>query len=74
MSPSTFVILSGILTYGTPLAIAVYEIWALNRPTPRSDDREPPPPEVPRGPRPLPECLLPKPLPIRIRNRELEDA
>lgn len=74
MAPSTFVILSGMLTYGTPLALAVYEIWSLRRPTPRRDDREPPAPELPRGPKPLPECLLPKPLLLRVRTRELEDA
>lgn len=74
MSPTTFVILSGLVTYGTPLALAVHEIWSLRRPTPRGDGPPPPPPEVPWTPKPLPECLRPQPSPIRVRRRELEDA
>lgn len=72
MSPSTYVILSGLVTYGAPLALAVYEVWSLSRPRPRNDGPPPPPPETPRAPKPLPDCLLPKPVTVRVRV--LEDA
>lgn len=71
MSPHVQVLLSGALTFGVPLAFAIRELIVLRRP-PRNDG-QPPPPVPPRPPvnRPLPDCLIPKPLP---RVRQLEDA
>lgn len=72
MSPSTFVLLSGALTFGVPLALALRELRELRRPPgggwtpPRQPDPQPAPPK----PRPLPDCLIPKP----SRTRVLEDA
>ncbi len=70
MTSETFVLLSGTLTFGAPLVLAVHELFALRR-RPQDDgwDRrtvEPPPP-----PKPLPDCLIPRPI---TRVRELEDA
>ncbi len=78
MSPSTQVILSGLLTFGAPLALAVRELFVLRRP-PRGGWTPPPPsPEpTPVGPRPLPDCLIPRPWPQETeptRPRVLEDA
>lgn len=71
MSSTTFVLLSGALTFGAPLAIAFHELFALRRRPPNDGPGghrvEPPPP----SPKPLPDCLIPKPY---IRIRELEDA
>ena len=71
MSSTTFVLLSGALTFGAPLVIAIHELVALRR-RPSGDgpgghrvDPLPPPPK------PLPDCLIPKPY---IRIRKLEDA
>jgi hypothetical protein len=72
MAPATIVMLSSVLTYGAPIAFAVYEIWSIRREPPPRDDRRPP--AAPRAPKPLPDCLLPKPVPVRERRRELEDA
>lgn len=75
LSPAAIVTLSSLLTFGAPLALAVYEILSLRR-SPRGGDDEPPPPEVPRVPKPLPDCLLPKPARVQsqVRGRVLEDA
>lgn len=76
MSPVTFVLLSGILTFGAPLALAIYEL--LTTPGPRGPGRDDDPPReiFPVAPKPLPACLLPKPLPLAPapRVRVLEDA
>jgi len=64
MSPSTFVILSGVLTFGVPLLLAVRELFYL-RPSGGWTPDPPPPPE----PKPLPDCLIPKPM---VRRREPE--
>ena len=70
MSSDTFMLLSGTLTFGAPLVLAIHELIALRR-RPQDDGWdgrriEPPPP-----PKPLPDCLIPRPL---VRVRELEDA
>lgn len=79
MEPELFVLLSGILTFGAPLALALWDLLLLRRGgggPPRRD----PTPEAPRAPkpaghRPLPDCLIPKPLPpVVARSRALEDA
>ncbi len=57
MTSATYVILSGVLSFGAPLAVAVYEIVTLRRGgSGGGDDRQPP--EAPR-PKPLPDCLQP---------------
>lgn len=75
MTGSTFVLLSGTLTFGVPLALGVWELLTL--PTFRRGGDEPPPEERhPRAPKPVPTCLLPPPGPARasVRVRVLEDA
>jgi hypothetical protein len=76
MSPVTFVLLSGMLTFGAPLALAVYELLTLPGPGGRGGDDEPPRELFPVAPKPLPACLLPKPMPPAPapRLRVLEDA
>lgn len=71
MTSSTFVLLSSALTFGAPLAFAVYEIVAIRRRPRGGDDRDPP--MMPR-PKPLPDCLQPKTLLSPRRIRELQDA
>ena len=74
MSPETFVLLSGMLTFGVPLAWAVWELLQLRRL--RDEDggrgRGPDRPPSPPGTKPLPDCLIPRPAPARPRI--LEDA
>jgi hypothetical protein len=72
MIPSTVVILSSALSFGAPLALAVYEIIATRRAPPGRDD-DPRPPQAP-PPKPLPDCLQPATLLRRDRIRELHDA
>jgi len=74
-------LLSGVLTFGVPLALAAREFWALRRDRGGGSgpDRAPDaPPPVPPGPAwagPLPECLIPRPAPrSAVRPRVLEDA
>jgi hypothetical protein len=71
MTSATFVILSGALSFGAPIAFAVYEIVALRRRRGGGDDRDPPAMPVPR---PLPDCLQPKVLLSPRKLRELQDA
>jgi hypothetical protein len=79
MSPVVFVTLSGALTFGAPLIICLRELLVLRR-----DERGgswpgdrtlPVPPPLPGGsgtPRPLPDCLIPRPMqqsqPARARE------
>ena len=65
MNPGTQIILSGTLTFGVPLALAVRDLITLRRPQGGSWRPEPPEPVAPRPSggggltRPaLPECLL----------------
>ncbi len=69
MSPEVQVFLSGALTFGAPLAIAIHELLALRRPPPGGSGGLPPEPPPPQ--KPLPDCLIPRPM---ARTRELEDA
>ncbi|MBV8971017.1 MAG: hypothetical protein JO290_01865 [Sphingomonadaceae bacterium] len=71
MTSATYVILSGALSFGAPLAVAVYEIVTLRRRGGGGDDGRDPPPA---GPKPLPDCLQPHVLLQPRRIRELQDA
>ncbi len=77
MAPDVFVLLSGCLTFGVPLVFAIRELRSLRRGGGGGWRPEPTPPRpspVPQGGtgKPLPDCLIPKPLPARPRERELE--
>jgi hypothetical protein len=75
MAPEIVVILSGTLTFGVPLVVAVHELVVTKRGGGWRPERLPEP--QPR--KPLPPCLLPPPRP-RLpsadtpRVRVLEDA
>lgn len=72
------VLLSGGLTFGLPLIIAVREIIVTRRSSggwSGDPPKEPEPlPPQPEGPKRLPECLIPKLPPLPVRGRVLEDA
>lgn len=82
MNPEMYIFLSGALTFGVPLVFAVRELLLLRRcdgggngSWMRDGVRGGPPAPLPAGNRPLPDCLVPKPLPHRTaRSRVLEDA
>lgn len=76
MTGETFVMLSGLLTFGAPLALAVFELRNIGPVRPRGGDGPPPPPVITPRPKPLPDCLLPRPVarPVAARVRVLEDA
>ena len=80
MKPEMYIVLSGALTFGVPLALAVRELILLRRggggePWTRGGARETPPVPPPAGNRPLPDCLVPKRSPGRTApSRMLEDA
>jgi hypothetical protein len=65
MSPETFVLLSGALTYGVPIALGVRELVLLRR-DPAAPATDPVPPAGGGAPArplpPLPDCLIPRPL------------
>lgn len=79
MSPDSFALYSGALTFGIPLALAAADLVAMRR-RPRGGGGhrlpDPAPPRPPSQPasKPLPDCLIPKRDPnIRpVRDRELE--
>ena len=77
MTGETFVTLSALLTFGVPLALAVVELRRIGPVTRRGDD-PPPPRAIPPAPKPLPDCLMPRPAvrqaPSRVHARVLEDA
>lgn len=78
METETFVLLSCALNFGVPLAIAVIELVRLRRERDGGSDRRPAPhqpaPMPPAldgpAPKPLPDCLIPRPLPQRTRELE----
>ena len=86
MQPGLQVILSGTLTFGVPLVLAIRELLASGPPSPPPPDGnvlrpsdEPPLAPSGYGERPLPACLIPSlpPLehaPSTRRLRELEPA
>ncbi len=73
MTPTTIAILSSALSFGAPLALAVYEIVTMRK-GPRGGDDDRRPPIIGPQPKPLPDCLLPVNLLKRGRIPELEDA
>jgi len=75
MTPLTFVLLSGTLSFGVPLALAIRELLKLSTSRPGGDKRTPEEP-FPKPPKPLPHCLLPAPEPVSdpLRVRKLEHA
>lgn len=77
MNASTQVLCSCALTFGVPLVIAGWELCRLGpigwRPPPGEDvPVEPAPlPDAgvsPRIQKPLPDCLIPQPIPTRVRE------
>jgi hypothetical protein len=77
MNASTWVLCSSALTFGAPLLAAEWELWRLGptqwRPPPTEDvPGEPDPlPDAgvsPRVHKPLPDCLIPRPVPERVRE------
>ena len=75
MTSLTFVLLSGALSFGVPIAVAIRELFLLTPSRPHRDE-PPPEPRFVRAPGPLPDCLLPPPAPVRAPPlvRVLEDA
>ena len=78
MSANTHVLLSGALALGIPLVLAAGQMLVARRPR-RGNGRPPPPPPPPPLPKPLPDCLIPRPMAPRTaapraRPRVLEDA
>ena len=74
MTSLTFVLLSGTISFGAPIAVAVRELLLLS-PTRGGRDEPPPEPRFTPAPGPLPACLLPPPAPVRPqRVRVFEDA
>ncbi|WP_144186809.1 hypothetical protein [Elioraea rosea] len=83
MDGGTFVMLNFLLVKGPILAIALYQLWSLRHypKPPERQERNAPPPSPMGGDRkplpnkPLPECLVPRPLaapaPHEERVREL---
>ena len=76
MRPELFVLLSGCLTFGVPLILAIRELAVLRRGRNSGGGWRPPPAPEP-GPKPLPPCLLvafqPRP-PVSEKPRVLELA
>jgi len=75
---------SGALTLGIPLALAIGQVIAWRRRPRRRDDWQRPHEPLPRPPKPLPDCLIPRLIPRPVsrpmsrnpgpRIRVLEDA
>jgi hypothetical protein len=66
LSPALFVILSGCLTFGVPLLLAVRELHLLRRRP--NDGGFRPDPAPPPAPKPLPPCLIPVRMPAPPRE------
>lgn len=82
MDSATFIALSIATSHGIPLALALRELALLRRmrrggggPGGGSAPVRPRPSPVPGGTKPLPDCLVPRPLAAPpARARVLEDA
>ena len=75
MTPTTQVLCSCALTFGVPIVLAGWELWRLGptaRRLPPGEDSSPDPAPLPDpgiAPyvrKPLPDCLIPKPVPARL--------
>lgn len=79
MDGTAFVVLSGALTFGVPLVLAMRELFELKRRDGGGWEGDGPVPSKPQPPpitgqKPLPDCLIPR-LPARPVNlRELEEV
>ena len=69
MSPATHVMLSCFLSMGLPVLWGCWELWRLRRY--RGGGGGGHRVEAPVPPKPLPDCLIPRPI---VRPRVLEDA
>nr|WP_294517526.1 hypothetical protein [uncultured Rhodopila sp.] len=74
MDANTQILCSFALTFGVPIAYAGWELWHLGPTRPRQPPGEDNPPDpaplpdpgvVPQAQKPLPDCLIPKPVPAR---------
>jgi hypothetical protein len=74
MIASTQVICSCALTFGVPIVLAGWELWRMGptvRRLPPGDDMPPDPSPMPDAGvspatrKPLPDCLIPRPAPVR---------
>lgn len=80
MDGTAFVVLSGTLTFGVPLVLAMRELLELKRRGNGGWDDDgpapfkPPPPPPVLGLKPLPECLIPRLPAGPVRMRELEEV
>lgn len=79
MNGTAFVVLSGTLTFGIPLLLAIRELFELRRRGRGGWDGDGPTPIVPPKPpvlgsKPLPDCLIPRLPPKPVRIRELEEV
>lgn len=73
MDGGTFVMLNFLLVKGPILAIALYQLWSLRHyPKPPERQEQPSPPPAPMGGdrKPLPDCLIPRPLAAPARREE----
>jgi hypothetical protein len=59
MAPGVHVVLSGCLTFGVPLVMAIRELMVLRRGDGGAWPGDPVP-ETPPLPKPLPDCLIPR--------------
>jgi hypothetical protein len=59
MAPGVHVVLSGCLTFGVPLVMAIRELMVLRRGGGGAWPGDPTP-EMPPLPKPLPDCLIPR--------------
>ncbi|WP_291298587.1 hypothetical protein [Elioraea sp.] len=78
MSGETFVLLNLLLVKGPILGLALWELWKLRHyPKPPERQESVPSPLAPMGgdrkdlpSKPLPDCLVPRPLALPARRRE----
>ena len=81
MSPAFHATALGLISFGVPVAVAIYDLFTLRRgpdwlPDPPPDPAPVSPPPWGGATRPLPDCLIPKLPPARTPAsvRELVDA
>ena len=70
MNANVQIVLSFALTFGVPILFALRELMVLRRHRGDGGGRDEPPAE-PKSPKPLPDCLIPKPM-ARRPERVLE--